>query len=89
MKIDSGLNGYHYPNRTPETERKAEEAPQRETATFQRSPDALTGSSTLLSSSLANALWSMEMSGAATRAEELAAPAVSQDWVEELYQEFA
>jgi hypothetical protein len=89
MKIDSGLNGYHYPNRTPETERKAEEAPQRETATFQRAPDALTGSSTLLSPSLANALWSMELSGTTSRADEAAAPTVTQDWVEELYQEFA
>ncbi|WP_158693375.1 hypothetical protein [Neorhizobium alkalisoli] len=85
MKIDSGLSGYYYPNRTPEVDRKTEEAPQRETLSIQRSPNALTGSSTLLSSSLANALWVMETGDAAA---EQPMPAIPQDWVEGIYQEF-
>lgn len=86
MKIDSGLNGYHYPNRTQEMDRKTEEAPQRETPVFQRSPNALTGSSTFLSQSLANALWTME---AGDTDVDFQVPAISQDWVETRYQEFA
>lgn len=85
MKIDSGLSGYNYPNRTQDVDRKTEEAPQRETATFQRSPNALTGSSTLLSSSLANALWAVE-SGEAFSANEQTIPS---GWVQDVYQEFA
>ncbi|WP_117190573.1 hypothetical protein [Rhizobium terrae] len=87
MKIDSGLNGYHYPNRTQEPDRKTEETQQRETPRFQRSPNALTGSSTLLSSSLANALWAVEAGD--TASSEVSMPTLSQDWVEDRYQEFA
>jgi hypothetical protein len=88
MKIDSGLNGYHYPNRTVEMDRKIEEAPQREAVTFQRSADAITGSSTLLSSSLANALWAVESGDTASfNAEQM--PAISSDWVAGAYEEFA
>ncbi|MBW6421181.1 hypothetical protein KX729_06975 [Rhizobium sp. XQZ8] len=87
MKIDSGLNGYHYPNRTVEMDRKTEEAAPRETVTFQRSADAITGSSTLLSSSLANALWAVETGDAASFSEHM--PAMSSDWVAGAYEEFA
>jgi hypothetical protein len=86
MKIDSGLSGYNYPNRSQEIERKIDDAPARETPTFQRSPNAITGSSTFLSQSLSNALWVMETgeAGSATP------PAViAQDWVENRYQEFS
>ncbi|AYD00135.1 hypothetical protein [Neorhizobium sp. NCHU2750] len=83
MKIDSGLNGYQYPNRTATVEREQEEAPQIVTPSVSRSQGALTGSSTLLSGSLASALWGMT-AGDATPAE--AAPQV---WVQSLYEEFA
>jgi hypothetical protein len=86
MKIDSGLSGYQYPNRTAEVQRKQEDAQPRETAATARFPGALTGSSTLLSSSLANALWVME-SGEATSAVNQPAP-VAQDWVRDVFQEF-
>ncbi|MGK6315309.1 hypothetical protein [Neorhizobium sp. DT-125] len=89
MKIDSGLNGYHYPNRALDMARKIEDAPQLETPTFQRSPNALTGSSTLLSSSLANALWVVESGDAASESTAGQMPSVPQDWVEGIYQEFA
>jgi hypothetical protein len=87
MKIDSGLSGYYYPNRTADIERKQEDAPQREASAVMHLPGALTGSSTLLSSSLANALWVME-AGDAGNTSGQAAP-VSEDWVHDLYQEFA
>jgi hypothetical protein len=85
MKIDSGHNGYYYQGRSSDTDRKPEEAPQREAATTSRFPNALTGSSTLLSQSLANALWVMG-SGDATDAQ---TGSISQDWVMDRYQEFA
>jgi hypothetical protein len=86
MKIDSGLSGSYYPNRTA-VERKQEDAPQREAPAVMRLPGALTGSSTLLSSSLANALWVME-AGDADSTSGQAAP-VSENRVHDLYQEFA
>lgn len=86
MKIDSGLSGYQYPNRTAEVQRKQEEAQPRETVSAARFPGALTGSSTLLSSSLANALWVME-SGEAGSTQNQPAP-VAQDWVRDVFQEF-
>ncbi|WP_105441178.1 hypothetical protein [Neorhizobium sp. T25_13] len=89
MKIDSGLNGYYYPNRAQEMDRKVEEAPQREAAAFQRSPNALTGSATLLSSSLANALWVMETDDAGSANVDTQGRSAPQDWVEGRYQEFA
>ena len=68
--------------------RDAVEAPQREAVTFQRSADAITGSSTLLSSSLANALWAVETGDAdAFNAGQM--PAVSSGWVAGAYEEFA
>lgn len=86
MKIDSGLSGYYYPNRSNDIDRKQDEAPQRETVSMSRSPNALTGSSTLLSQSLANALWVMESGEAGG---DMQAPSIAQDWVENRYQEFA
>jgi hypothetical protein len=87
MKIDSGLSGYQYPNRTQAPERKAEEAQPHEAQKFERSPNAITGSSTLFSTSLANALWVMETGD--TQTPDVQAPSLSQDWVEHRYQEFA
>lgn len=89
MKIDSGLNGHYYPHRTVEMDRKTEEAPQRETTSVQRSPNAITGSSTLLSSSLANALWVMETEETGAGQPEMQMPVVKSDWVAGVYQEFA
>lgn len=86
MKIDSGLNGYQYRNRTVGVERSSEEAQQANAASSSaRFADALTGSSTQLSSSLASALWSM---GAEEAGPNLAAAAAPQVWVQNLYQEF-
>ncbi len=85
MKIDSGLSGYHYPNRTVDVERTSEEAPQVTAASATRFADALTGSSTQLSSSLASALWSM---GAEEAGPNLGAAVAPQAWVQNLYQEF-
>ena len=91
MKIDSGLSGYYYPNRTQEVDRKTEEVRQPEAATTERFASALTGSSTFLSPSLANALWSIETGETATVAAKtpVQQPALVQDWVKEVYQEFA
>lgn len=86
MKIDSGLSGYQYPNRTVEVERAQEEAPQITSVSAMRFADALTGSSTQLSNSLASALWTM---GAEDVAPNLGAAAAPQAWVQNLYQEFA
>lgn len=86
MKIDSGLSGYQYPNRTVEVERASEEAPQATTSSATRFADALTGSSTQLSNSLASALWSM---GAEDAGPGISATAAPQAWVQNLYQEFA
>ena len=61
MQIQSGLSGYGYSGRSYNIERRTEPAAeQREIDQPQRSASALTGSSTLLSSSLANALWAVE-----------------------------
>jgi hypothetical protein len=87
MKIDSGLSGYYYPNRTVELERKQEEAPQREAATFTPSSGALTGSSTFPSSALAKALWMMDAGEVGSAGEQAAS--VKQDWIRDAYQEFA
>lgn len=86
MKIDSGLSGYQYPNRTVEVERIQEDAPQITAASATRFSDALTGSSTQLANSLASALWDMGAEDAAPSLRSTAAPQV---WVQNLYQEFA
>lgn len=91
MKIDSGLSGYGYSHRSYDIDVKTEEAPQREAETRKRSAFALTGSSTLLSSSLASALWAVEgidaeahRDGGPTHA---TAPPI--EWVAGVYQEFS
>jgi hypothetical protein len=86
MKIDSGLSGYYYQNRNVDTERKQEETQQTSAPPAMRLPGALTGSSTLLSTSLANALWVME-AGDASAASSQPAP-MEQDWVRDVFQEF-
>ncbi len=86
MKIDSGLSGYYYPNRTIETDRQAEEAPPRETVTVQRLPHAITGSNPFLSASLSNALWVIESAEASPS--QAPARSLPADWVEDRYQEF-
>ena len=93
MKIDSGLSGYNYQNRTYAIDRKVEEAPQREVEAPARTSFGITGSSTLLSSSLANALWitgdGKETPAATTEvAAAEPAPALPSAWVKELYLEF-
>ncbi|MGI2033602.1 hypothetical protein ACRQ1B_14515 [Rhizobium panacihumi] len=92
MKIDSGLSGYGYSHRSYDIDRTTEEAPQRETETRQRSAFALTGSSTLLSTSLASALWAVEGSNdydnhGSSPLFQTAAPSI--EWVEGAYQEFS
>lgn len=93
MKIDSGLSGYGYSHRSYDIDRTTEEAPQRETETRQRSAFALTGSSTLLSQSLASALWAVE--GSSDHAEtnngtpQISMTPPSIEWVEGAYQEFS
>lgn len=93
MKIDSGLSGYQYPTRSQATERIAEEAGPREAEQPRRSGSTLTGSSTLLSSSLANALWGLgdgtEHAASAASGASGSATGVTADWVKELYLEFS
>lgn len=60
MQIDSGMNGYGYSARPYKAERKAEDAVPQVTETSRISLSGISGSSTLLSSSLANALWAVE-----------------------------
>ncbi|MCB5202746.1 hypothetical protein LH464_09700 [Neorhizobium sp. T786] len=91
MQIDSSLSGYHYPTRPQMIERITEEPAQREVEQPFRSGSTLTGSSTLLSSSLASALWGLRDSGQAPAAinKPSNVPDVPVDWVQELYQEFS
>lgn len=95
MKIDSGLSGYPYPTRSQTIERVSEEVAPREVEQRQRSAFAITGSSTLLSSSLANALWVIGGSdeGTATdggkTAPSTASADMPADWVEGMYLEFS
>ncbi|MBT9368657.1 hypothetical protein [Rhizobium sp. CSW-27] len=95
MQIQSGLSGYGYSGRSYSIERRTEAATeQRQTDQPQRSASALTGSSTLLSSSLANALWAVEnaRSDAGQAGHETApllqTPAGSIEKVEDVYSEF-
>jgi len=93
MKIDSGLSGYQYPTRAHATGRIAEEAGPREAEQPWRSGSTLTGSSTLLSSSLASALWGLaddtNESAATVSETSPGANGVTADWVKELYLEFS
>ncbi|HEX2146764.1 MAG TPA: hypothetical protein VHG11_03830 [Pseudorhizobium sp.] len=93
MKIDSSLSGYSYHNRPNDIERQAEEAPLRESDGPKR-PNAFTvESSTLLSNSLANALWlglESKRSGAVEPAG--AHPGSlpqTEEWVADRYREFS
>ena len=95
MQIDSGHNGYPYPARPRTIERVIEEPVQREVEQPRPSGSTLTGSSTFLSSSLANALWVMgdsrEQTASTTDAPQAPTnvPDMPVDWVQELYQEFS
>lgn len=92
MKIDSGLSGYGYSHRSYDIDRTTEEVPQREAETRQRSAFAITGSSTLLSSSLASALWAAEETDeyeARGNSTLIHTTAPSIEWVEGAYQEFS
>lgn len=60
MQIDSGMSSHGYSARPYMAERKTDEAQQATTDARKRSLTGLTGSSTLLSSSLASALWAVE-----------------------------
>lgn len=60
MQIDSTISGYGYTGRPLIAERKPDDEAQRETENRRRANWGMTGSSTLLSSSLANALWAVE-----------------------------
>ncbi|WP_377295743.1 hypothetical protein [Rhizobium sp. SGZ-381] len=92
MQIDSGLSGYGYSGRTYGVDRRTEEPAQSQPETRKRSASALTGSSTLLSSSLSNALWMVENARAGTDAADASsihqAPAPSVAQVEDVYSEF-
>jgi hypothetical protein len=92
MQIDSGLSGYGYSGRTYGIDRRTEEPAQSQPETRKRSASALTGSSTLLSSSLSNALWMVENARAGTEPHDssriLQAPAPSVEQVEDVYSEF-
>ncbi|MGE7368846.1 hypothetical protein ACQKKX_07190 [Neorhizobium sp. NPDC001467] len=92
MKIDSGLSGYGYSHRPYDMDRSTEEPPQREVEVRQRTTFALTGSSTLLSQSLASALWAVEGEGNYTGKPtgpiiSISSPSIER--VEGAYQEFA
>jgi hypothetical protein len=60
MQIESRLSGYGYPAKPYILDRKVEENAPAATEIRRFSDGAITGSSTLLSSSLANALWAVE-----------------------------
>ena len=93
MKIDSGLSGYSYNNRPTDVERRTEEAPLREAEAPPRSNSFTVESSTLLSSTLANALWMVgESSRSGVAGSAMARPSVpplGEEWVAERYREFS
>ncbi|MFN7103062.1 MAG: hypothetical protein ACK4N1_10630 [Pseudorhizobium sp.] len=94
MKIDSGLSGYSYQSRSPDGERRSEEAPLREAEAPKRQSSFTVESSTLLSASLANALWMVGESRAPEILEPVAtrtptAQPLGEEWVADRYREFA
>lgn len=93
MKIDSGLNGYSYHNRPTDIERRTEEAPLRESDAPKRTSAFTVESSTLLSNSLAKALWLgvevKKTEDAAPAASQPASPSLAEDWVADRYREFS
>ena len=93
MKIDSGLSGYSYQSRSPENDRRSEEAPLREAEAPKRQNSFTVESSTLLSASLANALWMVGERRAPEMVEPVAtraptAPPLGEEWVADRYREF-
>jgi hypothetical protein len=94
MQIDSALSGNGYSARPHMIERKSDDVAQREGETRKRASWAMTGSSTLLSSSLANALWTVEgnrdtapSTGGNSSTILQSAPA-TREQVEDIYSEF-
>jgi hypothetical protein len=90
MKIDSGLSSYNYQSRSSDIERRPEEAALRESDTPKRTGSFTVESSTLLSTSLANALWMANApeAGRGTAASMPPAPK-GEEWVAERYREFS
>jgi hypothetical protein len=93
MQIDSALSGYGYSPRPHIIERKPDDVAQRETETRKRAAWAMTGSSTLLSSSLANALWTVEGNRDTAPATDETSPLLqsapaTREQVEDIYSEF-
>lgn len=94
MKIESGLSSYNYQSRPSDVERRAEEASLRENEAPKRLSASTVESSTLLSTSLANALWIVGDGSSSNRAEPEASNAsaispLGEEWVEERYREFS
>ncbi|SMD19184.1 hypothetical protein [Rhizobium sp. RU36D] len=91
MRIDSGLSNFFYNNRFQHTDTEVEDtSAATTTASRPRTASNPSVSSTLLSSSLASALWTVEGAkrGGANQAEELAR-ASSAEKVEAFYLEYA
>ncbi|CAD7027909.1 hypothetical protein REJC140_02560 [Pseudorhizobium endolithicum] len=93
MKIDSGLSGYGYHSRPNDIERRTEETPLRESDAPTRSNAFTVESSTLLSSSLAKALWlgveSKRSEAAGQAATQTVARPLAEEWVADRYREFS
>jgi hypothetical protein len=60
MQISPSLHSYEKTPRTPVYDRKPVTSEQSDDQSFARRDDAITGSQTVLSSSLAEALWSIQ-----------------------------
>ncbi len=91
MKIDSGLSGYSYHNRPTDIERRTEEAPLRESDGPKRTNAFTVESSTLLSNSLAKALWlgvEVKRTGEPVGAIPASLPQ-AEEWVSDRYREFS
>lgn len=93
MKIESGLNSYNYQSRSSDVERRPEESALRENEAPTRLSASTVESSTLLSTSLANALWIVGDGSKTVRAEpETSRPSTvsprGEEWVAERYREF-
>lgn len=92
MRIDSGLSNFFYNNRFQHTDTEIEDASAAtSTASRPRTPSNPSVSSTLLSSSLASALWTVEgakRDGSTGQAEDIAR-ASSAEKVEAFYLEYA
>jgi hypothetical protein len=92
MRIDSGLSGSYYQSRLYEIDREAEDAPVSAAVLPTRSANAITGSSTVASSSLANAFWVVDggkKAGAGETASRDLVAAARTEWVNDLYLEYS